>query len=103
MALARLVNLRDPPQIVITPADDRLPVATRAPDLELPRLHPKIAFMRRVVELEIRLSYHDRIKGTLPEAMQDPSAGILAEDSEAPYYPFENPGECACFKIRCKQ
>lgn len=48
--------------------------------------------MRRVVELEIRLSYHDRIKGTLPDAMQDPSAGILAEDSEAPYYPFENPG-----------
>jgi hypothetical protein len=69
-------------------------------DLELPRLHPKIAFMRRVVELEIRLSYHDRIKGTLPEAMQDPTAGILAEDPEAPYYPFEDPGE---WRVRARR
>lgn len=64
------------------------------PDLDLPRLHPKIAFMRRVVELEIRLSYHDRIKGTLPEPMQDPAGGILPADAEAPYYPFEDPGPC---------
>lgn len=49
--------------------------------------------MRRVVELEVRLSYHDRIKGTLPEPMRDPAAGIIGEEAEAPVFDYGNPGK----------
>ncbi|KAL7412966.1 MIF4G like-domain-containing protein [Mrakia frigida] len=61
------------------------------PDLELPRLHPKPSFIRRVVELETRLSYHDRVKGTLPEPMREPAAGIIPAEAEAPRYDYEDP------------
>lgn len=40
------------------------------PDMNLPHSHPAKSFARRVVELEVRLAYYDRIKGTLPEEVQ---------------------------------
>lgn len=57
------------------------------PDLALDESHPKRAFMRRALELEIRLSYYDRIMSTLPEPMQSSTAGVMP--SEAPGYEFE--------------
>ena len=44
-----------------------------------------------MVELETRLSYHDRVKGTLPEPMRDPAAGIIPAEAEAPIYDYESP------------
>jgi nuclear cap-binding protein subunit 1 len=43
--------------------------------------------MRRALELEIRLSYYDRIMKTLPEAMQSIDAGVMP--AEAPGYDYE--------------
>ncbi|CCF48769.1 hypothetical protein NDA14_006860 [Ustilago hordei] len=40
------------------------------PDTSLPSHHPKVVFMKRIVELEIRLAYFDRIKETLPPEIQ---------------------------------
>jgi hypothetical protein len=62
--------------------------------MELPLTHPKRAFMHRLIEMEIRLAYHDRIMESLPPAMQ------LIEDMHAPalqptdpLFPYENKGE----------
>ena len=41
----------------------------RVPDLALSEQHPKRTFIRRALEFEIRLSYHDRVLKTLPEPM----------------------------------
>jgi hypothetical protein len=68
--------------------------AQRVPDMELPLTHPKRAFMHRLIEMEIRLAYHDRIMESLPPAMQ------LVEDMHAPalqppdpLFPFESEGQ----------
>ena len=42
----------------------------RIDDLNLPQTHPKMAFITGVIDKEIRLSFAQRIKGTLPEAYQ---------------------------------
>lgn len=60
---------------------------SRIPNLQLDASHPKRAFMRRALELEIRLSYYDRIMKTLPEPMQSLDAGVMP--SEAPGYEYE--------------
>jgi hypothetical protein len=65
----------------------------RIPDLALPASHPKRAFMRRVVELEIRLAYHDRILETLPEPMQSAEAGVICAQPPDPVWPYENQGK----------
>jgi hypothetical protein len=52
------------------------------PDLQLFDAEPKKAFMKRVVDQEIRLAYHDRILSTLPA---DP---FVAEDGKE--YEFED-------------
>lgn len=39
----------------------------RVGDLELPDVHPKKAFIIGAIDKEIRLSFAQRIKGTLPE------------------------------------
>lgn len=41
-----------------------------ADDMTLPWAHPRRALARRIVELEVRLAYYDRIKGTLPPDME---------------------------------
>ncbi|KAG8833852.1 hypothetical protein FRC17_009969 [Serendipita sp. 399] len=56
-------------------------------DLQLDPAHPKRTFMKRAIELEIRLSYYDRILKTLPEAMQAPEAQLMP--SEIPGYDYE--------------
>jgi len=59
----------------------------RVPDLELDPYHPRRTFIRRALELEVRLAYYDRILKTLPEAMQAPEALVMP--AEAPGYDFE--------------
>ena len=65
----------------------------RLPDLSLPVQHPRRAFMRRAVEFEIRLSYHDRIMKTLPESMQSSDAYIISEQAPGPAYDYEDISE----------
>ncbi|PWY98642.1 hypothetical protein BCV70DRAFT_207421 [Testicularia cyperi] len=55
------------------------------PDTALPAEHPKRAFMRRVVELEIRLAYYDRIKQTLPDEIQ---AASLPTEEPTPTFTY---------------
>jgi MIF4G like len=62
----------------------------RLPDLSLPVQHPRRAFMRRAVEFEIRLSYHDRIMKTLPESMQSSDAYIISEQAPGPAYEYDD-------------
>lgn len=58
--------------------------------MALPENHPKRSFIRRAVESEMRLSYHDRILKTLPEAMQnDPS--VIASRQPGPEAEYEDP------------
>lgn len=43
---------------------------SRVGDIDLPNLHPKKSFMSAALDKEIRLSFAQRIKGTLPEPHQ---------------------------------
>ncbi|KAF5363779.1 hypothetical protein D9756_000886 [Leucocoprinus leucothites] len=61
------------------------------PDLSLAVQHPKRAFIRRVVEFEIRLAYHDRILKTLPPQMQDPEGFVIPEQAPGPAFEYEDP------------
>jgi hypothetical protein len=63
----------------------------RVPDLALTVQHPRRAFMRRAIEFEIRLSYHDRILKTLPEPMQAPDAFTIAEQAPGPNFEYDDP------------
>lgn len=48
--------------------------------------------MRRAIELEMRLSYHDRVLKTLPEPMQtDPN--VIASQPPGPNFEYEDPCE----------
>ena len=51
------------------------------PDMTLTNAHAQMAFARRIVELELRLSYFQRIKDTLPAEMQH---RLLALTTQAP-------------------
>lgn len=64
----------------------------RLPDMELPASHPKKAFIRRIIELETRLAYHDRILDSLPEPMTKPASGVMPVAPE-PVWPYEKEGE----------
>ncbi|KAL1742855.1 MIF4G like-domain-containing protein [Schizophyllum fasciatum] len=57
------------------------------PDLEFARAHPKQVFMRRAVELEIRLSYYERIAKTLPEPI---AAAVLPPEAPGPHWAWED-------------
>ncbi|AFR93047.2 nuclear cap-binding protein subunit 1 [Cryptococcus neoformans C23] len=59
------------------------------PELQLPSSHPRRAFMRRVIELEVRLSYYDRILETLPEAMIAEGAGVISSEAPDPFWAYE--------------
>lgn len=65
----------------------------RVPDLALPVQHPRRAFMRRAIEFEIRLAYHDRILKTLPQDMQSPDAYTIAEQAPGPAYTYDDASE----------
>jgi len=60
------------------------------PDLELAAAHPRRAFMRHLVELEVRLAYHDRILQTLPDPMLAKEAGVVSEDAPDPVWVYES-------------
>ncbi|GAA5821849.1 hypothetical protein JCM11251_004742 [Rhodosporidiobolus azoricus] len=60
-----------------------------APDMDVSDKHPKRVFVKRVIDLEVRLSYFDRIKGTIPEAMLD--TGVVPDDSPGPEYAYDSP------------
>jgi nuclear cap-binding protein subunit 1 len=64
----------------------------RIPDLQLPMTHPKRAFMHRLVELEIRLAYQERVLETLPEEMQD-ERDAPALQMPDPVFVYEDPSE----------
>lgn len=49
--------------------------------------------MRRAVELEVRLAYHDRVLKTLPEPMQDPEAAVISAESPGPNFVYDEPGK----------
>ena len=51
--------------------------------------------MRRVVELEIRLAYHDRIMQTLPDAMLAEDSDVIPAEPPEPVWPYEKDGECS--------
>ncbi|KAJ6627344.1 MIF4G like-domain-containing protein [Mycena sp. CBHHK59/15] len=63
------------------------------PDLSLTVQHPKRAFMRRALEFEIRLSYHDRILKTLPAEMQTPDANTIGEHAPGPDFEYDDPAK----------
>lgn len=63
----------------------------RLPDLELSEQHPKRTFMRRALEFEIRLSYHDRVLKTLPEPMQNDTT-VISDQTPGPAFEYEDPG-----------
>lgn len=71
----------------------------RVPDLALPRQHPKRVFVHRALELEIRLSYYDRILKTLPVAFQDPSNSAMPDQAPGPIYEYEDPSKFAQFLL----
>ncbi|KAJ7477220.1 MIF4G like-domain-containing protein [Mycena galericulata] len=60
------------------------------PDLSLTIQHPKRAFMRRALEFEIRLSYHDRILKTLPAEMQAPEGHTIGEQAPGPDFEYDD-------------
>ena len=62
--------------------------------------HPRRKFMREAVEYEIRLSYHDRIMRTLPEAMTEPTAQVLSVSAPGPDFEYEEPGASESYNIR---
>jgi nuclear cap-binding protein subunit 1 len=64
----------------------------RVPDLTLTSCHPKRNYIRRALRYEVRLSYHDRIMKTLPEAMQSPEADVMAAQPPGPEYEYDDPG-----------
>nr|ASF90199.1 hypothetical protein SPAR04796 [Bartheletia paradoxa] len=58
------------------------------PDTTLPLTHPKRAFHKRTLALEVRLSYYDRIKGTVPESMIE---FVMPSQAPAPNPEFDDP------------
>ncbi|WFD31769.1 Nuclear cap-binding protein subunit 1 [Malassezia sp. CBS 17886] len=59
-----------------------------AADAARPWTHARRAFARRLVELEVRLAYYDRVKSTLPPELQD---ALLAPEEALPVYTYEHP------------
>jgi hypothetical protein len=59
--------------------------------------------MRRAIEFEIRLAYHDRILKTLPEVMQTPDAYTIPDQAPGPAHEYDDPGnfESTLFHIFC--
>jgi hypothetical protein len=59
--------------------------------MDLPASHPKKAFIRRIIELETRLAYHERILDSLPEAMTQEASGVMPVSPE-PVWQYESEG-----------
>ena len=63
---------------------------TRVDDVELPVVHPKKAFMVGALEKEIRLSFAQRIRGTLPEPYQ--ALITEAKEKDTPDFKYNSDG-----------
>lgn len=48
--------------------------------------------MRRALEFEIRLSYHDRILKTLPDVMQEEGSRVIPPQAPGPDFDYDDPG-----------
>jgi nuclear cap-binding protein subunit 1 len=48
--------------------------------------------MRRVVDLEVRLAYHERVADSLPEAMKEEGADVISSEPPDPSWPYEKEG-----------
>lgn len=64
----------------------------RIPDLSLDPQHPRRTYMRRAIEFEIRLAYHERIHKTLPPEMQDPASLTISEQPPGPNFEYDEAG-----------
>ena len=62
----------------------------RVDDVELPLVHPKKAFIVGALEKEIRLSFAQRIRGTLPEPYQP----LVSEAKEKDTPDFKYNSDC---------
>ncbi|GAA98165.1 hypothetical protein E5Q_04848 [Mixia osmundae IAM 14324] len=58
-------------------------------DLLLPDSHPKRVLIDQLISLEVRLSYFDRIKLSLPEAYH--AVGVMAEGAPGSNFEYEQP------------
>jgi nuclear cap-binding protein subunit 1 len=65
----------------------------RVDDIELPNIHPRKAFIVAALDKEIRLSFAQRIKGTLPEPYQP----LISVEKEKDTPDFKFNGECKAF------
>jgi len=68
--------------------------------MEVSDKHPKRVFVKRVIELEVRLSYYDRIKGTIPETMLE--TAVMADDAPGPEYDYDSSGMSLTFHHRSR-
>jgi nuclear cap-binding protein subunit 1 len=69
----------------------------RIEDLQLPPVHPKLAFITGALDKEIRLSFAQRIKGTLPEPYQ----GLISEGKEKDTPDFKYASDSKFFLVPC--
>lgn len=49
--------------------------------------HPKRVLVERIIELEVRLSYFDRVKGTIPEVLL--VTGVMKDEAPGPVFGYE--------------
>ncbi|ESK93122.1 cap binding protein 80-pb [Moniliophthora roreri MCA 2997] len=63
------------------------------PDLALCDKHPKRNFIRRALELEIRLSYYDRIAKSIPQEMHPAEAFCLPSQAPGPDFEYDDPAK----------
>jgi nuclear cap-binding protein subunit 1 len=64
---------------------------SREADLSLPPIHPKRIFLSRVLELEVRLSYHERILSSVPESFYTSNPPIISPTPPSASNPFADP------------
>ncbi|KAG1739921.1 MIF4G like-domain-containing protein [Suillus paluster] len=70
------------------------------PDLALSEQHPKRTFIRRALEFEIRLSYHDRVLKTLPEPMQTDTT-VISDQAPGPAFEYDDPNTIRSISTHC--
>lgn len=71
----------------------------RQGDLSLPSDHPKRVLIDRILELEVRLSYFDRIKDTLPAPYKE-SLPLFQGEAPLPNFEFDNKGSLLTILLR---
>lgn len=65
--------------------------------MELPAIHPKMSFIIGAIDKEIRLSFAQRIRGTLPDPYQD----LITEGKEKdiPDFKYSIEGEFSVLPV----